>query len=97
MENANVFALCRPFQKRGKIDSSLRRRKGGHASMLRRYSEQLKCRRLKAKVQLSFLLQKSLRGECPTSTCPVLPARRRDSTPRGLIPCAKWKRAIGHH
>ena len=45
MENANVFAFCRPFQKRGKIDSGLRRRKRSHASILRRYSEQARARR----------------------------------------------------
>src|ERR1039457_638988 len=43
MEYANVFAIGRAFQKGGKINSSLRRRKRGHASILRRYSEQLNC------------------------------------------------------
>ena len=45
MKNADVFALGSPFQKRGKIYAGLRRRKRGRASILRRYSEQLKRRK----------------------------------------------------
>ena len=44
MQDPNVFTVRRPLQERGKIDSGLSRRKRGHASILRRYGEQFKCR-----------------------------------------------------